>query len=471
MVGAELSISVSKRDVLWSYAGTCSTMLVNLALLPVMIKLIDADSLGLWYVYSSIGGLVTLFDFGFNPTMARNVAYCWSGAKSLTKTGKSTEERSGEPNFGLLRQLVVTCRVLYGIITVAAALAIGIAGTMYVMKLAGNLDMREVVVSWVLYVASILLSLYYGYFAILLRGVGAVRQYYQIMTFARCAQFVISVALMLVGMGIVAAAAAYFTYGLLLRLLSKHAFYRYESIGERLKRLLGKTTPSDVGDLFRTMWYNAWRDGLVSLSAYLATQATVLVASAFLTLAQTGVYSISVQLINAVMTLSSVAYTAQQPAMQAAFYEDNRDKLKSITAETMVTYLLVYTVLLVGLVTVGAPVLSIIKPGTTFDAAVILCLGCIDYFYKRMQLYASFISNMNTVPYMPAFIVSSAAGILLSAALMDAGFGVWGLLAGQGIPQLIYNCWRWPKYVYDYLEVSHKQMLKLGVKGLLEKRG
>ena len=41
------------------------------------------------------------------------------------------------------------------------------------------------------------------------------------------------------------------------------------------------------------MWPNAWRDGLVTVTAYLTGQAAVLMSSGFLTLYETGIYSFS----------------------------------------------------------------------------------------------------------------------------------------------------------------------------------
>ena len=87
-----MQIRSSTSDVSWNYIGIIMSMGSNFLLLPFLIRFIDSEMLGLWYVYLSIGGIVTLFDFGFNPTLARNVAYCWSGAKQLNEEAKGLQQ-------------------------------------------------------------------------------------------------------------------------------------------------------------------------------------------------------------------------------------------------------------------------------------------------------------------------------------------------------------------------------------------
>ncbi|WP_102115977.1 hypothetical protein [Lactiplantibacillus plantarum] len=82
-----MNIKASKTDIIWSYIGTAFSLSSSFLLLPfIMIKL-SSDELGLWYVFLAINGLVSLFDFGFDPAFARNVTYAWGGATRLRRVG------------------------------------------------------------------------------------------------------------------------------------------------------------------------------------------------------------------------------------------------------------------------------------------------------------------------------------------------------------------------------------------------
>lgn len=466
-----MQIKSSRSDIIWNYIGIVMSMASNFLLLPFLIKFIDGEMLGLWYVYLSIGGIVILFDFGFNPTLARNVAYCWSGAKELNAEGVGQTQGS-EPNFDLLKRVISTCKAIYLVISVAALLVLLSIGTAYIHHISKNLFGGTVIASWLIYAVAVFLNLYYGYFATFLRGVGAVSIYNKINVFARLIQIIVSIGMLLLGYGIIAASLVYLLYGFLLRAFSKRAFYRYKGIGERLKSIPGKTSVDEIKRLFRIVWHNAWKDGLVAVANYCANQASTLIASMFLSLTETGLYSISVQLITAIATISAGLYTAYQPAMQSAYANHNRNESTRLMSLAMITYSFLFWAGTIALITVGIPILKWVKPENTYNIAVILGIAVYNFFYKRQSYYASFISNTNHVPYVKAYVLSSIAGVVLSIIMVHfMKMGVWGLIIGQFLPQLVYNVWKWPREVYKILETTWAKLVAVGMKFLKAKIG
>ncbi len=457
-----MSIQATKKDIIWNYIGIIMSMASNFMLLPFMMYFIDSDFLGLWYVYLSIGGIVILFDFGFNPTIARSVAYCWSGAQTLNAEGVQYVE-SSEPNFMLLAKVIDTCKRIYLIIALAALVVLSTSGSIYIYYVSKDIFGKTVVVSWLIYFLAVFLNLYYGYYATLLRGVGAVSAYNKINVLARIIQILVSIVFMILGYGIIAVSAAYLLYGFLLRFFSKYTFYRYEGIGEKFDNLNVKATNGDIKGLFMTIWHNAWRDGVVAFANYCANQASTIIASFFLTLTETGIYSIAVQLITAIVTIAAGLYTAYQPAMQSAYINHNKKETKRLMSMAMLVFDLVFIMGVVALLTVGIPILKLIKPTTVFSRTVIVGIAIYNFFYKRQSYYTSFISNTNYVPYMKAYVISGIAGVGLSVLLVSVfNFGVWGLIVGQFLPQIVYNCWKWPSDVYKILDSSFLEMLHIG---------
>ena len=106
-----MQIGASRRDFLWNFGGTFFRMGSSFLLLPFLLAFLGDDELGLWYVFLAVSSFVTLFQAGFAPTFARNVAYCWSGARALSKRGVVRSGEGGEINWGL-RSRVVAARHL-----------------------------------------------------------------------------------------------------------------------------------------------------------------------------------------------------------------------------------------------------------------------------------------------------------------------------------------------------------------------
>lgn len=457
-----MQIKLSKSDIAWNYIGIVISMASNFLILPFLMKYIDGELLGLWYVYLSIGGIVTLFDFGFNPTFARNVAYCWSGTKELNAEGVNKTDKV-VPNYRLLKRVISTCKIIYFLISFAALLVLVTVGTGYIYYISKGVLDSTIIISWVIYIIAVFFNLYYGYFATFLRGVGAISEYNKISIIARFFQVVTSIVMLILGYGIIAVAVSYLLYGLMFRGLSKKAFYKYENIGKKLKQDTVKVSLEEIIELFKIIWHNAWKDGFVSLADYCANQASILIASTFLTLTETGIYSISVQLVTAVAAIAAGLYSGYQPAIQSACANNDREKSKCLMSSAMIVYTILFVLGIFALTTIGIPILKIIKPDNVYDIKIILGFALYMFFYKRQSCYTSFISNTNYIPYMKAYVFSSITGVVCSVIIIYfLDLGIWGLIIGQFFVQFAYNFWKWPYEVYKILDTKWLEFIKSG---------
>lgn len=457
-----MNTKVNNKDIIWNYIGIAATMCSNFVMLPFMLYYMNSEILGLWYVYVSIGGVVTLFDFGFNPTFARNIAYSWNGAEAIQAEGAKLANNH-TPNYKLLSVLIKTSRRIYLILAGTALILLLTAGTAYINHLTKGMDSVYILISWFIYVLAIFFNIYYGCYATFLRGIGAVAAYNKINVWARVVQILISIILLVLGHGIIAMSVAYLAYGFIIRYFSKKKFYEFNSIGDNIKKYKSFISQDIIKDTFIKIWHNAWRDGLVTVSNYATNQAGTLIASVFLSLSDTGIYSLTVQLVTAIVTIGAGLYSAYQPTLQAAFIVDDKKLLKNKMSLIMTVNFYIAFVGTLILTLFGPPVIEIFKPEMMMQRPVIIAIAIYMFLYRRQSTYASFISNMNKVPYVFAYIISSVSGVVLSAIFMKfTSIGIWGMIFGQMLPQMIYNYWRWPNYVQVYLRSNAFEMLQLG---------
>lgn len=459
-------MKIRSSDVIWNYIGTALSLGSNFLLLPFIVYYLDGETLGLWYVFLSIGGIVALFDFGFNPTLARNVAYCWSGAQQLSRT-EAIFTNNSQPNIFLLKKIIKTTKRIYLIISVTALSLLLTLGTWYITFISKGLDGKLHLIAWVIYSFAVFLNLYYGYYATFLRGVGAIKESNIAIIIARVVQIIISIVLLYLKFDIVAVALAYCIYGLVYRLISKISFTSYQNIGQRLKSEVSVVSKEDIKQVFLTIWHNAWRDGLVFLSHYLANQASVLIASMFLSLTETGLYSITVQLVTAIASISGALYTSYQPALQSAYINDDVERSKKLMSIAMTTFIILFWLGVIMLIVVGIPIIRVVKPDVMMSTTTILAVSVYEFLSKHHSYYASYISNTNRVPYVKSYVISSVLGIILSIVFVTVfDFGLWGLIMGQAFAQALYNNWKWPSVVMNELEISFSEVIKIGVKNI-----
>lgn len=470
-------VKLNKKDLIWSYIGTIMSMGANLLMLPFLLYYLNDDMLGLWYVFASIGAIATLFDFGFAVTFARNITYCWSGAKKLKKEDVAFTQNS-EPDFVLMKSVLSTCKIIYGLLSVAALILLLSIGTAYISYVSREIEGPVPIIAWIIYAIAAFLNLYYGYFASFLRGVGAVDQVNKNTVCARGIQIVLTVFLLAMGTGIIGACVAYLIYGTVFRLLGKHHFYKYHRIGEKLAQVTEKVSKQDLKDLFHVVWHNAWRDGVISIANYFCNQASTVVCSMYLPLSQTGIYSLGIQIASAIAQIAGTMYNAYQPELQSAYVNGDSGKMRRMMSMIVMSFVYLFLLGTLTFTVVGLPLLRIIKSNTIIAPSVLLLVCLYQFMLKFRNCYTSYFSCTNRIIYVNGFIVSAVLNVGLSFLMIGPlQSGIWGLIAAQIISQAVYNIWRWPILAHQELKFSAGEMVKIGteeswklLKGFLPKK-
>lgn len=457
-----MQIHITKRDAIWSYIGTVVSMGANFFMLPFLMYFLDSDMLGLWYVFVSIGTITSLFDFGFAVTFARNITYCWSGASELKKENVSFTENS-QPNFSLMKEVLYTSKFIYALISVTALIFLVSVGSLYINYLTRNIKSIIPLISWLIYAIAVFLNLYYGYYASFLRGVGAVTQANKNILYARAAHIILMIILLFLGTGILGACVAYLAYGIVFRFLGKYHFYKYQNIGEHLKNINTHITKQKLFEVFNIVWHNAWREGLISICDYLCSQASVIICSLYLTLAQTGVYSIGVQIATAIMQISKTLYNAKQPELQNAYINSDLKTMQKTMSLVVTAFIYLFIIGIIGTIFVGLPILKLVKPSAVISIDVLLAICSYQILLGFRDCYASYFSCTNRILYLKSYIFSALLGLILAFFSMGVlDLGIWGLIFSQLFSQIIFNVWYWCYKAHQELQISFTQLMKSG---------
>lgn len=463
-----MEIKIKRRDVVWGYLGTITSMLANLVIIPFVLYKLNNDEIGLYYIFAAVSSISQLFDFGFSPSIARSVAYIWTGVKELKKSGVSSEVGE-EPNYALLRHIIQVCRRFYFVMGIVALILLLVAGSPYIVYVSRNIEGYKHYIAWGIYVVAIVLNILFGYYMVMLRGVGNIIGANKSMVFSRVIQFILSIIFLLTGCGLIGIALAYLLYGLVYRVLAGKFFYSYENISDRLKECKVASERYKVLDTIKTLWPNTWREGLITLSEYLLNQATTVISSLFLSLYETGIFSFSMQMVTAIATISMTLFSTYQPTLQSAFVTKNKEMLRKYMSLGWFSYVIMYAIGMFLLMTIGMPVVLVIKPTFEVEYLVLILAGVYQFILKYRNCCTSYISSTNRLIYTNGFIVSAIVCLVFSYIFTKYfNLGMYGLLYAQILSQLIYNAWRWPILVHRELNLSFLQVVDYGFNGMIE---
>lgn len=452
-------IVIGKKDIFWSYLGNFFRLAANIILLPFMLHFLSDEDLGLWYVFAGISQFVVLLDFGFAPALSRNISYIWCGAKELKKEDISNEKQE-ETDFVAFKRVLTTCRYIYFSLSVVSFVLLGTVGTYYILSLDSN--NKLILWSWIMYGSGVVLNLYYSYFTSFLRGVGAIAENNIAGVISKAVQIVLSCLLLYNGWGLFGASIAYLVSGIALRSYSVKAFYKYDSIGESLKKVGVIVKIKECWDTFVIIWHNASKEGLIMVSNFLSSQANTLICSSVLGLVTTGSYGISVQLATVICGVSNIPYSVYQPKMMEKIL--NKDGYGGIKlfAGSIILFIIAYFILSICSI-LAIPIIIWLKPSFEINYSMMALLLLFMFIDKIYHIFSSYISNSNKLPFTIPFIVSSVFSVVLSYILASVtSMGMWALILAPLITALCYNAWYWPRYVFKQNNISIIVFLKQG---------
>lgn len=460
-----VNVHAGKRDVIWNYVGTFMSMASNFLLIPLLLLFLSNEEIGLWYVFVAIAGFAQLLEFGFTSTLARNLLFCLSGVRKLSKQGRDISEIAGEVDWHLARVIIRTSKAIYSVMGVIALIVSASLGTVYVDAVTYHFSVAWSFPSWVVFIVSIFTNLYFLYCLTNLRGVGDIAGENKAKTFGRLAQLLITALLLMAGFGLMAASIGFLSYSTIMRFVANHIFKSHREVQQGLISDTTFIRRTEIKEVLGTVSFVAWRDGVVSLAWYGATQAMSLLCSAFLGLAETATYSVMLQFATAVHYFSSVYMHTYLPSFQSAYVKGDSQRQRDSIDRGMSCYVLMFLACTLGVTLVVLPVLPLFKPDFICDPALYLTLSVYYFLLNQHSLYCQFIVSMNEIPYFKAYLVSTIAGVALTCLLCGwMHWGVWGLILGQAIPQLCYNNWHWPQYVYKKIGSTYIQSISTGTR-------
>lgn len=459
-----MAIKTRLADIIWNYVGTIVSMASGFILLPLLMRFLSDAELGLWYVYIAIANLAMLFEFGFNPTFARNIVYVVSGARRLSASGFDHESVKEGIDWHLLNVVIRASKLIYACIAGVVLILLASFGTIYVQYITRDLDTKEFWASWILFCISIVLNLYFLYSITVLRGYGDIEGENKAKTFAKIIQLLVSAILLCTGFGLLGASIGYFANSILIRFLAIIRMRKHIEIENGRKQDSTQITTAEIRGVIGTIGHLAWRDGVVRLAIYASTQATSIMSGLYLGLAETGTYSVLLQLINAAYNFASAYPSSFFPSIQASQAEGNMNKQRKLISTGITAYWGLFLLGDIGICLVILPLLPFLKPGTVVDYPLFLALSFYLSLLGQHSLFCNYIISMNEIPYLLGYIVAAVLGVLFVGIFCGLlGWGSWGIVLGQALSQLLYNNWKWPLYLCNKIGIGYSTLWKEGI--------
>lgn len=451
------------NNVVFGIAAQVLQMGTSLFLLPVVIAMLPAAEVGLWYVFMTVQTLVYLVDFGFIPTFSRNFNYVFAGADRIEEHGLPPASK-GHIDLVLLRSLLSTSRNIYAWMTLATAVGLSVFGTIYIASLIEKNPVGDSVwIDWAIFVATLVGHTYFQWQVAVLNGADRIRETYENAIISRCVQVGASIVGLMVHPTLTTLLLAYALSAVVMRV---HLYFC-------MKDILTAVNAATKGvatqhHLLPALWRNTYRYGLVLLSSFLVSRFSLLVIASSFGVVVSASYSIASQALYAVVGVSHVLATMTFPKIIQAKVRGDFETTKSLLALCLSFMWTVVSCGAVALVLIGPYLLSLLKEGAQLPPVGILALMGIGFLIEStLQMLTSVITADNKIPFVWSYLVSGLVVSVGSVVVGTLGLGLEWLLLLQIAVQLSYNAWRWPRMALRDSHLALREIPHYAVKGAL----
>ncbi|MBY6179795.1 hypothetical protein KUW03_11070 [Staphylococcaceae bacterium DP2N0-1] len=441
-------MNIGKKDVLWGYISLLLVQGINVILLPVIVRYLNSEELGVWYTFTSLYGLAMLIDFGFQSIITRNVSYLWSGAQNVKSEGFETvKDEKTKMNIPYFIKVISAVKFIYTSMGTIIFILFITLGTWYMVTInSGEINMETMLISWSFYMFSIVLNISFSYWNSVLKGIGAIKTYNQILIVTKSTQLVFSILFLMFGLGLIGVSVAYFVSVIVNRILQSVAYYKYSSETQKTK---GKLKINYDKEILKALIPNTLRTGSISISNYLIINFPIILSSYFLSLKVSGQFGFVNQIITLIIMLSNSYYNTYLAKLNYLRVKNKYDELLTLFRKALITSYLFNFIAFSLFLLLGNWILSIIGADyRLLNLIPMLIVIVYRFLYNNQTLFTNFLATKNLIPHHKSFLTSAIVTVVVQLVLLQFFDNkLIYLLLPLLIVQLVHNNWYWVWYV------------------------
>ncbi|MDP3436175.1 MAG: O-unit flippase-like protein [Bacteroidales bacterium] len=457
-------MKVTRADVLWNYGATFMRVASALIVLPLILRMLPQEEVGLWSVMIGLNSMIYLLDFGFFQTFSRAVTYIYSGATKLEKEGFTPVRENKGVSYPLLKGLLKAMSHFYGLLAATLLVLLFTGGVWYIEQLMEGFtgDANAARIAWYSYGILLCYQFFTYYYDAALVGRGMIKRSRQIIVFSQSVHIVISSLLLISGLGIISMVIGQSVATMINRYLARRAFYDAET-RDNLRNLQYYNWKSIIKTLFNT----AYKNGLASLSWIFTNRMLAILGALFIPLTTMASYGITKQITDITITLSAVWFATYYPKLTGEQIKKSISEVKRIFIKAQIIAIIIFLCVTIFVVFAGAPALEYIGSSTQLlPIGLMLLLFFASLLESLTQLSTSVLLSRNEVPHYKAQSITALIALLLMfAALKYSDAGILALIAIPLVVQLLYQHWRWTTKLWKELEIKLSDYLD-GIKSV-----
>ncbi|MBS0659698.1 MAG: hypothetical protein JSR82_15770 [Verrucomicrobia bacterium] len=429
----------------WSLAVVALRAGGFLLVLPLALRSLQPEEMGLWYLFVAISDLCATAELGLAGIIGRSASFFLGGLSEFPKDGLHpgvAPAGSRSVNLPGLAGLQAFAGRTYRWIALGVLLGMAVGGVFLVYpKILGLETGRGAhLTAYAVYALAATMAIYGLYWPAFLSGLAQVRLAQRTLLVALLANYATSAVGLLLGLGLMSLALGQLV-------LAGLTYYLARFYTRRLYPELLATPPQEVR--LSQLWPATWRSLLIFMSHNFCSQSSVLVCGVLLDLATTASCGLSVRFGVLAHGVAAVWLSVRAPGISVARAAGRLAEARQLVAGALPRSIATMVVACTGLFFLGAPALQFIGSKTSLlpplQFAGLLAMLTLDMF---VGFHSTVIQTANRYPHLQVMVATAVASVTL-AFVFGYVWGVPGILFAPVLAQaccaywwIPLQCWR-----------------------------
>lgn len=424
----------------WGYFSRVSSIASSLIIMPFALSKFSAEAFSIWMIFVTFYGLIVVFDFGLTTTIARQYNYILAGATSVEKLGLSYES-SEKVDERLFTHLYLGSKKIFSAVALFGVALLLAVYFFYLFPVTSEYQ-NDVSLEWLLYAIAIIINLFCLIYNAIFFGTHHVTSIYRVCSISNLIFFAFAIVLILLDYGLLAIAIARFISAVVYFIHAKFEVKKYNMLSHYQPKF-----SSGNKQVLKSLIPNAAKLGGVTLGNFLVSKISVLIVAAYLPLAVSGSYSLTLNIFSVIMSVSLLFMTVKTPELNALRQEKKYTQLLSQQKKIRLLCMLTGGLAFFGFIMLGKPLLTIIGSSTQLpEYGVMLAFSLLYALEINRSISMNFIMTANQIPFLKPVLLTGVCCLIITVSLFE--FGYSALLVPvlvQLFAQSLFNNWYWTK--------------------------
>ena len=454
------NINITKKDIIWSYIAKFFQIGSGFITLPLILRMLTPEEVGMNYLMLTISSMVALLDFGFGPQFGRNFTYVNSGAKRLLKEGIEYNN-NGVIDYHLLSVLLKTAKYVYQRLSLVSLFIMLTLGTAYIYHITnGFVNVENSLIIWILFSISTYFSIYFSFYNSLLTGSGKVAEANIGTILAKGTYLIVVTILLLIGMGLIGTVIATFA-SLLTLIFYSHKIYYTPQIKSNIVRNIDKR---EIKETYDILWYNAKKLGINFLGSFAINKSAMFIVGFYLPLSVVGSYGLMIQFGTLLIGIAQTLFSAYIPLFNNLRVTNDKTKIKQLICFTTLVYLIIMVLGSITIIFIAPSILNFLHSTTKLPTITIMFIYFISLTLEgNHSNFATLIVANNQIPFVKSCLLSGTFILLFTILILQfTNLQILGIVMVQSLVQLSYNNWRWPLWIMQEFNIQIKDIFTSG---------